>query len=180
MNAVINNFEHRFCGTMKNLVDRELYGTVPPPPGGGGGCPFLCVFDGTEYKTEGLLDIHDITGVDKVVIHTLQTTPSQVKNKVYLRLTEHHKTISHIDNIRLYGRLENGQWVSLHLKSAIHSARGEVRKLLWFSDDIRIDALGADHNDGISETINLEFAMESETNFLEFRFIIEGNNLRIK
>ena len=57
---------------------------------------------------------------------------------------------------------------------------GEVRKLLWFSDDLRVETLGEEHNNGISETINLEFTMESETNFLEFRFIIEGNNVIIK
>ena len=180
MNAVINNFEHRFCSTMKNLVDRELYGTVPPPPGGGGGCPFLYVFDGTEYIGEGLLDIHEVTGIDKVAIHTLQTTPSQLNNKIYLRLTEHPQTISDIDHVRLYGRLENGQWVSLQLKSAIHSAIGEVRNLLRFSDDLKVKELGADHNNGISETIDLEFVTDGETSFLEFRFIIEGNNMIIK
>ncbi|KKK43414.1 hypothetical protein LCGC14_1743440 [marine sediment metagenome] len=62
----------------------------------------------------------------------------------------------------------------------MHSTMGEVRGLQWFSDDLRIKALGAEYNEGVSETINLEFTMESERNFLEFRFIIEGINIIIK
>ncbi len=120
----------------------------------------------------------------KTLIHfarkEYKESPSQLNNRISLQLTEHSKTISHIDHVRLYGRLENGQWVSLRLKSAIHSAMGEVRKLLRHSDDRRVDMLGADHNDGISETINLEFVTESETNFLEFTFIIEGYNMIVK
>jgi len=180
MNAFISVFMTGFGTHCRNLIDRDKFGSPPPPPPPGGGCPFLYVFDGTEYIEEGLLDIHDINGVDKINIHRIQTTPFPLKNKIYLQLTEHTKTISHIDNVRLYGRLENGQWISLHLKSAIHSTMGEVRKLLWFSDDLRIETLGAEYNNGISETINLEFAMESDTNFLEFLFIIEGNNMIIK
>ncbi|KKN53036.1 hypothetical protein LCGC14_0606660 [marine sediment metagenome] len=182
MNSVVTIFMTGFSTHCRNLIDRDYHGAPPPPPPppGGGGCPFLSVFDGIEYIGEGLLDIHDATGVDKVIIHTLQTTPSQINNKIHIRLTEHPKTISHIDNVRLYGRLENGQWVSLHLKSAIHSATGEVRKLLWFSDDLKIKELGADHNNGVSETIDLEFVTDGEITFLEFRLIIEGNNLIIK
>ena len=141
---------------------------------------FVLVFNGTEYIEEGLLDIHDIDGDDKVYIHSVQTSIQPFKNKIYLRLTEHPQTISNIDNVRLYGRLENGQWVSLHLKSAIHSNRGEVRKLLWFSDDLKVEELGANHNNGVSETIDLEFTMESESNFLEFSFTIEGNKVHQK
>ena len=40
-----------------------------------------------------------------------------------------------------------------------------------------METLCGELNNGISETINLEFNMEGETNFLEFRFIIEGNNV---
>lgn len=132
MNAVINNFENKFCNTMKNLVDRDFYGPAP----GGGGCPILYIFNGIEYIEEGLLDIHNINGIDRTYIQTLQTTPYPLNNKIYLQLTEHPKTISYIDILRLYGRLENGQWISLHQKSAIHSTMGEVRKLSWFSDEV--------------------------------------------
>lgn len=169
-----------FCDICENSIDPTKFDPPPPPPPGGGGCPFLYVFDGTEYIGEGLLDIHDVTGIDKVYIHTLQTSPSQVNSKIILRLSEHPQTISDIDNVRLYGRLENGQWVSLHLKSAIHSTIGEVRKLLWFSDDLKVEELGADYNNGVSETIDLEFDTNGESNFLEFRFVIEGNNMLIK
>ncbi len=169
-----------FCDICENSIDTTKFDPPPPPPPPGGGCPFLYVFDGTEYVGEGLLDIHDVTGSDKVVIHSLQTIPSEINNKIHLRLTEHPQTISYIDHVRLYGRSENGQWVSLHLESAIHSANGEVRKLLRFSDDLKVKELGADHNNGVSETIDLEFVTDGETNFLEFRMIIEGNNAIIK
>ena len=168
-----------FCDNCENYIDKDKYGP-PPGGGGGGGCPVLYTFNGTEYIEEGLLDIHDIDAIDRTYIHTLQTAPYPLNNKIYLQLIEHPKTISYIDHVRLYGRLENGQWVSLHLKSAIHSTIGEVRKLLQHSDDLRVTELGEEHNNGISETINLEFVMERETDFLEFIFIIEGNNAFIK
>ena len=168
-----------FCDGCENDIDKDYYGD-PPGGGGGGGCPSLYVFDGSDYIGEGMLNIHDITGVDKVYIHTLQTSPSQLKNKINLRLIEHPLTISDIDHVRLYGRIDNGQWVSLRLKSAIHSTMGEVRRLLQHSDDLRVAELGADHNNGVSETIDLEFATESDINLLEFCFIIEGNNAHEK
>jgi len=168
-----------FCDSCENSINKDKYGP-PPGGGGGGGCPILYTFNGTEYIEEGLLDIHDIDGIDRTYIHTLQTTPYPLNNKIYLQLTEHPKTISYIDHVRLYGRLENGQWVSLHLKSAIHSTIGEVRNLLRHSDDLRVTELGEEHNNGISETIDLEFVMERDTDFLEFIFIIEGNNVIIK
>lgn len=168
-----------FCDNCEYYIDEDKFGP-PPGGGGGGGCPILYAFNGIEYIEEGLLDIHDIDGIDRTYIHTLQTTPYPLNNKIYLQLTEHPKTISYIDHVRLYGKLENGQWVSLHLKSAIHSTIGEVRNLLQHSDDLRVTELGEEHNNGISETINLEFVMKRETNFLEFIFIIEGNNVIIK
>lgn len=106
----------------------------------------MYTFDGTEYIEEGLLDIHDTNGIDRTYIHILQNTPYPLNNRIFLQLKEHHKTISHIDHLRLYGRLENGEWVCLDLKSAIHSTLGDVRKLLEHSDDIKVVGLGADHN----------------------------------
>ena len=168
-----------FCDNCENYIDKEEFGSPPPPPGGGG-CPILYTFNGAEYIEEGLLDIHDIDGIDRTYIHTLQTVPFPLNHKINLQLIEHPKTISDIDHVRLYGRLENGQWVSLRLKSAIHSSMGEVRKLLQYSDDLRVTELGEEYNNGISEFINLEFHMNRETDFLEFIFIIEGNNMIIK
>jgi len=170
-------FIQDFCDNCENYIDKDKFGA---PPGGGGGCPILYTFNGTEYIEEGLLDIHDIDGIDRTYIHTLQTAPYPLNNKINLQLTEHPKTISDIDHVRLYGRLENGQWVSLQLKSAIHSTIGEVKNQLKHSDDLRVTELGEEHNNGISETIDLEFVMERDTDFLEFIFIIEGNNIMIK
>ena len=145
-----------------------------------GGCPFLSVFDGEEYIEEGLLNIHNPNGTDVVTNHTLFTTPKAVNHQYLLRLIEHPKTISHIDNVQLWGKLPNGQTVQLHLGSAVHSALGQVKWALLHSDDERVDILGADHNKGSSEFIDLEFNAPAHTNFIEFIFIIEGNNMIIK
>lgn len=167
-----------FCDDCENSIDKDKFG--PPPSSGGGGCPILYTYDGTRYIEEGLLDIHDINGIDKTYVHILQNTPHQVKDKIFLQLKEHNKTISHIDHLRLYGRLENGEWVLLELKSAIHSSLGDVKNLLEYSDDIKVTEIGADINGGISETIDLEFHIQNRMNYIEFFFLIEGNNVIIK
>lgn len=168
-----------FCDNCENYIDKDKFGP-PPGGGGGGGCPILYTFNGTKYIEEGLLDIHDINGIDRTCFHTLQTAPYPLNNKIYLKITEHPKTISYIDHVRLYGRLENGQWVSLHLKSAIHSSKVEVGSILKHSDDLKVTTLGEEHNNGISETIDLKFNLKGAKSFLEFIFIIEGNNVIIK
>jgi len=48
-------------------------------------------------------------------------------------------------------------------------------KLLW-SDDVRVDMLGADHNNGTSEWIDLKFWAPRFLEIEEFTFIIEGHN----
>ncbi|MHA2009665.1 MAG: hypothetical protein ACXABO_14380 [Promethearchaeota archaeon] len=169
-----------FCGTCVSRVDPAEFAGPPGSPPPGGGCPILYTYNGTEYIEEGLLDIHDIDGIDRTYIHFLLTAPYPLNNKILLRLTEHPQTFSDIDQVRLYGKLENGLWVSLHLKSAFHSSIGEVGNLLQYSDDLRVTELGADYNNGVSDSIDLEFATESDANFLEFQFIIEGNNVIIK
>ncbi|HEA70732.1 hypothetical protein LCGC14_0505470 [marine sediment metagenome] len=148
--------------------------------GGGGGCPILSVYDGAEYIDEGLLDIHNIDGIDVETNHTLITTPGPVENRYFLRLTEHPKTISHIDQVQLLGRLSNGNLIPLQLSSAVHSTFGQVRSELRFSDDKRVDVLGADHTDGDSEFIDLQFIADSNKDFTEFILAIEGNNIIIK
>lgn len=150
------------------------------PSDPGPGCPILSVFDGTDYVVEGLLDIHNPEGIDVEAIQVLSTKPEAVNDRYLLRLTEFHKTISHIDQVKLFGRLHNGQLVPLRLTSAFHSSLGQVRNWLWFSDDKRVDVYGADHIEGGSEFIDLKFIAPAHTNFVEFIFFIEGNNRLIK
>ncbi|TFG12292.1 MAG: hypothetical protein EU535_06345 [Promethearchaeota archaeon] len=147
---------------------------------GGGGCPILSVYDGSEYKEEGLLDIHDSDGNDVVYKHTLTTIPEEEYNRYLLKLTEHPKTISDIDQVKLLGLLPNGRKVRLPLLSAIHSTEGEVRSLVRFSDDHKATTLGADHNNGISQSIELEFLALKRLPFTDFIFVIEGNNAIVK
>jgi len=148
--------------------------------GGGGGCPILSVYNGSEFIEEGLLDIHNPDGIDVVTIHELVTEPKFVNNRCFLRLTEHPITISHIDKVELYGRLSNGLLVPLTLKSAFHSSLGNVLPELKYSDDNRVDILGAIHNNGTSEFIDIEFKSPPNQIFSGFIFIIEGHNYIIK
>ena len=146
--------------------------------GGGGGCPILSVYDGEQYVDEGLLNIH--AEEDVTVGARLITDPAKVGNKYRMRLTEHPQTISHIDSVQLFGRTTSGTVVELPLVFAKHSSEGNVRSLLQASDDLRIDTLGADHNDGISEYIDLRFKAPRHVQFVEFILLIEGNNVIIK
>ena len=144
--------------------------------GGGGGCPILSVFDGEQYQEEGLLDIHDSDGTDIVYQHTLIYSPKAIDNRYHLKLTEHPKTISDIDQVELYGILPNNQRIRLPLISAIHCEDGQVRSLLRKSDDKKVEVLGADYNNGVSQYIDLEFVAPPGLHFTNFVFIIEGNN----
>jgi len=112
--------------------------------GGGGGCPILFVYDGEEYVDEGLLNIHNPDGIDVVANHTIITAPGIVNHRYLFRLIEHNKTISHIDQVQLKGRLPNGNLVTLHLFSAVHSSFGEVKWMVRSSDDNRVKILGGD------------------------------------
>ncbi len=172
-----------FTGLGYWLPDREGYGPshyiYVGPERDGGGCPILSVYNGTDYIEEGLLNIHS-PSFDIKNEHTLIMKPEAVDNRYLLRLTEHYKTISHIDNVKLFGRLSNGVLIPLQLTSAFHSAIGNVIDTLWLSDDNRVDVLGADHNDGISEFIDLEFNAHNGQSFIEFLFVIEGYNAFVK
>ena len=148
--------------------------------GGGGGCPILSVFDGNEYLEEGLLDIHNLDGIDEIYEHNLINQPLAIKNRYHLRLTEHYKTISHIDRVELWGKLENGHMIKLPLLSAIHNELGQVEYKLRFSDDKKIIIKGANHNNGVSQFIDLQFIAPHNLGFTEFLFVIEGNNMIIK
>ena len=53
--------------------------------------------------------------------------------------------------------------------------------LLLKSDDLRVQEIGADHNGGTSQSIDLEFAaLGSNAKAVAFVFMIEGYNMIIK
>jgi len=150
---------------------------APPPPSGGGGCPILSVWNGTDYFEEGLLNIHNSDGIDVVYQHTLVSTPQSVNGAYLMRLTEHHQTHSYIDQVKLYAILEDGTMKRLPLIYAHHSEDGNVLPQLLFSDEWKTDTLGADHNNGTSQSIDLKFAaLSPNLEVTGFMFQIEGNN----
>jgi len=110
-----------------------------------------------------------------VASHVLNHTPEPVEHRYLMRLTEHEQTYSHIDQVQLFATLENGE-IELPLVSAIHSEDGDVKQELLLSDDVRADTLGADHNNGTSEYIDLCFVAPDGLEIETFTFIIEGHN----
>jgi len=145
--------------------------------GGGGGCPFLQVWDGSDYVDEGLLNIHNAEGVDVTYEHVLTTVPTRINGAYEFRLAEHPKTISHIDQVQLHAVLEDGTVEELHLMSAQHSEDGNVLDLLLKSDDRRVEEIGADHNGGTSQSIDLKFTtVRPNAEVVGFILTIEGYN----
>ncbi|MEJ2252381.1 MAG: hypothetical protein P8Y97_22310 [Candidatus Lokiarchaeota archaeon] len=149
--------------------------------GGGSGCPYLSVYNGSEYVNEGLLNIHRLDGIDVITNHTLITNPEPVNGQYLLKLTEHPKTISYIDHVQLQGRLgNNGTLVPLELVTAQHCVLGNVVPFLKYSDDNGVIEKGADHNNGVSQYIYLGFKAPEHLHFKELIFTIEGNNMLVK
>lgn len=146
-----------------------------------GGCPILSVYDGTDYACEGLLDIHNPEGIDVVYQHTLVSTPQRENGTYLMRLTEHNQTESHIDQVKLYAILEDETNIKLPLIHAWHSEDGNVLPQLLLSDEWKTDTLGADLNNGTSESIDLKFAsLSPNLEITGFVFEIEGNNRIVK
>jgi len=147
----------------------------------GGGCPYLQVWDGSDYVNEGLLDTHNAEGVDVTYEHTVMTVPEPVNGAYEFRLIEHPKTISDIDQVQLRAILEDGTVEEFPLISAQHSEDGNVLNLLLKSDDRRVEEKGADHNDGTSQSIDLKFAaLGPHREPVAFIFTIEGSNMICK
>lgn len=164
-------------GTEVNQYFVYDFGSTIPP---GGGCPILSVYNGDGYATEGLLNIHNPDGKDIVATHMLVNSPEAVNHRYLLRLTEHPKTISHIDQVQLFAQLRNGRLIRLPLLSAMHSAAGDITPQLRLSDDVRVTELGAENNNGVSEYIDLQFAASTGSAIAGFMFVIEGYNAMVK
>lgn len=156
------------------VLQLTLYYLYDDDPSGGG-CPILSVLDGSDYADEGLIDIHADYDMEKAVL--IHSNPAPINGTYRMRLTEHPQTMSHIDRVQLYGRLSNGNVIKLPLRSALHSSLGNVASILRHSDDIRVDILGAVHNNGTSEYVDLEFATLGNLELVEYIFQIEGHNV---
>ena len=145
--------------------------------GSGGGCPTLYVYNGSKFNCEGLLDIHNPNSTDITRNHTLTTTPSFVYGTYLMRLIEHPQTYSHIDQLKLYVKFEDQTLIQLPLVWAWHSEYGNVLPQLLFSDDWKTETIGADHNNGTSQTIDLKFiALPPCIKIQAYVFETEGNN----
>ena len=142
------------------------------------GCPILTVYNGNEYVSEGLLDIHSEMDITRT-FH-LNIIPVSLDNRYLMRLTEHPQTRSHLDQIRLFARISDGWIVELSLVSAIHVTEGNVLMQLNNSDDVRVDVLGANFNGGTSQYIDLQFMVPEGFTAVQFMIVLEGYNVDVK
>lgn len=144
---------------------------------GGSGCPILHVWNGSSYVCEGLLNIHNADCLDVVANRGLVSVPQRVGAVYLFRLVEHPKTHSYIDQVKLYAVIEDHWLLPLPLVYAQHSEDGNVLLPLLFSDDWRVSEAGAEHNNGVSQSIDLRFlALPQGITPSGFMFWIEGYN----
>ncbi|MEM2112306.1 MAG: hypothetical protein QXX08_10610 [Candidatus Bathyarchaeia archaeon] len=170
--SIISSYEGWWYIKIRQFEDHGYYGLTGEInyPGGGGGCPILSVYNGLAFAVEGLLDIHNPNYIDVIREYTLTTTPQPINYTYLLRLTEHPKTHSYIDQVKLYAILKNNILIQLPLISAIHSEYGNVLPQLLSSDDVRTDTEAR-------QTIDLKFlALPPFIKVESFLFTIEGHN----
>jgi hypothetical protein len=153
---------------------------APPASGGGGGCPYLCVYNGSQYANEGLLNIH--ANCDVIQRHVLTDNLAVVNGMYLIRLTEYWETISYINEVELYATLSNGKTVLIPLVSAVETQVGNVLPQVRFDDDLSAVELGAKWNNGTSQSIYLQFsALPSiQQSIVSFTFVIIGHNSIVK
>jgi len=142
--------------------------------GGGGGCPFLSVWNGSDYVDYGVINIHDVENdvIREVPVQAEDVGVAGYKVKFRLREGWEGLNYSHslIDQVKLYAVDSNGNRLLCPLIKAEHSDQGRVLLNLLFSDDYRIDTY-------LMDTIDLTFIMPYPTETIEnFTFIIEGHN----
>lgn len=135
--------------------------------GGGGSCPTLFVWNGSNYESEGLLNIH--ADSDVTVQHEIQNTLALKNNFYNLQLRELDEFTSHVDQVKLYAVDHQGEWHMCPLIYAKHENSYVTLKLL-FDDEKRVDLKP-------SQTINLNFLPSiSHSEIAHFIFEINGYN----
>jgi len=137
-----------------------------------GGCPFIYVWNDTDYNDFGVIDIH----AQEDVIKEVSISPENVglsKYKACFRLIEGCEGLnyshSEIDQVKLYAVIDGSRYLC-PLIYANHSEFGNVWLKLLFSDDWKIDVY-------LLETIDLQFLVPY-SNVEEYVFVIEGHNLK--
>ena len=137
----------------------------------GGGCPTLFVWDGTDYESEGTLNIH--ADSDVTVQHEIQNILALEKGVYKLQLRELDNHTSHIDQVKLYAIDYEGEWHLCPLTYAYHNELGNIKHTLRFDDSNRVDLKP-------TETISLKFAQSiSYDKTAQFTFEINGYNMKM-
>jgi len=145
--------------------------------GGGGGCggspfgpPLLCsptlfVWNGSEYVKEATFDLHGDS--DVTVRHKIEQLLASENDHYLLSLRELNQSVSYIDYVRLYTVDTEGVMHENNLTYARHNELGNVKQLLKFDDDNRVEL-------GSSQTINLKFETKETANTAYYIFEIQG------
>ena len=130
------------------------------------GCPTLFVWSGIDYADEGILDIH--ADSDVTVRHEIEN-PLDLEDGGYrVQLRELDNFTSHIDQVRLYAVDDEGEEYLCPLTHAYHSELDNVKHMLQFDDDTRVDLKP-------TERIDLRFG-PPECQIEHFIFEINGYN----
>jgi len=140
---------------------------------GGDSCPALLVWNGIDYVSYGVIDIHNPTGEDVTREVYIQTEDMNISNnRATVRLREGWPGLnfseSVIDQVRLYAINSKGKRYLTPLIIATHSRLGNVLPELLTSDDRKVQTF-------LLETTDLTFNVPYP-NIQDFVFIIEGCN----
>lgn len=143
--------------------------------GGGGGClpwechyeawsPTLFVWNGSNYVKEAIFHLHGDS--DITVWHDIEFLVPE-RGHYLLSLRELNQSVSYIDYVKLYAVDTNGNMYPIHLTHAVHNESGNVKQLLKFDDNQRV-------NLAPSQTIDLKFETPEIENIAYFIFEIQG------
>jgi hypothetical protein len=147
-------------------------------PSGGGNpepCPYLFAWNGSNYLSYGIIDIHNSSGQD--VTREVPITKKDVSitnHKARFMLVEGWVGLnfseSVIDQVKLYAIDAYGRRLLCPLINATHSTQGNVLLPLLFSDNWKTQML-------LLETIDLTFLMPYPQSWIQnYTFAIEGCN----
>jgi len=162
---------------LQMFEDKNCYATFYRS--GAGGCPLIYTYNGSAYVYDGMPDIHDPGQQDITVEYILTEEPVKENGFYKIRFSEYPTTISHLDQVKLYGILPNGQRILLPMTSAIHNVDGNVIQDLRFSDDIRVECKGIEQDGFVNEEIDFLFSGIPEE-YIDFVFVVEGHNFPLK
>lgn len=137
----------------------------------GGGCPKLYVQNDNKWTDYGIINIHPPEGQEDASVD-VAIEYTGITNAITLKLEEPWHEIaegSFIDYIDLSATDLNGREIQFAIETADHSALGDVKSQLLYSDNVRIQIKP-------SESITMTFKLSKSTAIRDLALHIEGRN----